>query len=124
MAIEANAERGQERVGQWQAVKDLLPHLWTRIGWDLRARVGAAVGCLIVAKLTNVYVPILFKAMVDALTPHMGQGAATTATVAIAVPVGLLIAYGLARVATQLFSELRDGIFAKVAQRAIRTAAL
>ena len=43
MAIEANAGRGQERVGQWQAVKDLLPHLWTRIGWDLRTRVGAAV---------------------------------------------------------------------------------
>ena len=126
MAIEANAERerGQERVGQWQAVKDLLPHLWTRIGWDLRTRVGAAVGCLVIAKLTNVYVPILFKAMVDALTPHVGQGGATAATVALAVPVGLLIAYGLARVATQLFSELRDGIFAKVAQRAIRNVAL
>ena len=46
-----------------------------RIGWDLRTRVGAAVGCLIVAKLANVYVPILFKAMVDALTPHLGAGA-------------------------------------------------
>ena len=124
MAIEANAERGQARVGQWQAVKELLPHLWTRIGWDLRTRVGAAVGCLIVAKLTNVYVPILFKAMVDALTPRLGEAGATGATVAIAVPIGLLIAYGLARVATQLFSELRDGIFARVAQRAIRNVAL
>ncbi|HJT15392.1 MAG TPA: ABC transporter ATP-binding protein/permease [Dongiaceae bacterium] len=122
MAIEANAER--ERVGQWQAVRELLPHLWTRIGWDLRTRVGAAVGCLVVAKLTNVYVPILFKAMVDVLTPHVGQGAATGTAVAIAVPIGLLLAYGLARVATQLFSELRDGIFAKVAQRAIRNVAL
>jgi ATP-binding cassette subfamily B protein len=124
MAIEANAARGQERVGQWQAVKDLMPHLWSRIGWDLRARVGAAVGCLVVAKLANVYVPILFKGMVDALTPQMGQGAATGTTVAIAVPLGLLIAYGLARIATQLFSELRDGIFARVAQRAIRNVAL
>ncbi len=124
MAIEANAERGQERVGQWQAVRELLPHLWTRIGWDLRTRVGAAVCCLIVAKLTNVYVPILFKAMVDALTPRLGEGGATGATVAIAVPIGLLIAYGLARIATQLFSELRDGIFARVAQRAIRNVAL
>ena len=124
MAIEANAERGQERVGQWQAVRELLPHLWTRIGWDLRTRVGAAVVCLIIAKLANVYVPILFKAMVDALTPHMGQGAATGTAVAIAVPIGLLLAYGLARVATQLFSELRDGIFARVAQRAIRNVAL
>ncbi len=120
MAIEASAER----VGQWQAVKDLLPHLWSRIGWNLRARVGAAVGCLIIAKLTNVYVPILFKGMVDALSPKLGEGGATGASVAIAVPIGLLIAYGLARVATQLFSELRDGIFARVAQRAIRNVAL
>ncbi|MGH6894641.1 MAG: ABCB family ABC transporter ATP-binding protein/permease [Dongiaceae bacterium] len=120
MAVEASAER----VGQWQAVKDLLPHLWSRIGWDLRIRVGAAVGCLIIAKLTNVYVPILFKGMVDALSPKLNEGAATGATVAIAVPIGLLIAYGLARVATQLFSELRDGIFARVAQRAIRRVAL
>jgi ATP-binding cassette subfamily B protein len=120
MAIEGSAER----VGQWQAVKDLTPHLWSRIGWDLRARVGAAVACLVVAKLANVYVPILFKAMVDALTPHVGTGAATGASVAIAVPIGLLIAYGLARIATQVFSELRDGIFARVAQRAIRNVAL
>jgi ATP-binding cassette subfamily B protein len=124
MAIEASAERGGERVGQWQAVRELLPHLWSRVGWDLRARVIAAVGCLVVAKVTNVYVPILFKAMVDALTPHVGQGAATGTTVAIAVPIGLLVAYGLARIATQLFSELRDGIFARVAQRAIRNVAL
>src|ERR1700741_5348295 len=124
MAVEASAARGPERVGQWQAVKDILPHLWSRVGWDLRARVGAAVACLIVAKLANVYVPILFKAMVDALTPHVGTGAATGASVAIAVAIGLLIAYGLARIATQVFSELRDGIFARVAQRAIRNVAL
>jgi ATP-binding cassette, subfamily B, heavy metal transporter len=124
MAIEAGAERAQERVGQWQAVKELMPHLWSRIGWDLRARVGAAIACLIIAKLANVYVPILFKGMVDALSPRIGQEAATGASIALAVPIGLLIAYGLARVATQLFSELRDGIFARVAQRAIRNVAL
>ena len=124
MAIEANAERGQERVGQWQAVRELLPHLWSRIGWNLRTRVGAAIVCLIVAKLTNVYVPVLFKGMVDALSPRLGEAGAQGATVAIAVPIGLLIAYGAARIATQLFSELRDGIFARVAQRAIRNVAL
>jgi len=59
MAIEASAPR----VGQWQGVKDLLPHLWTRIDWDLRTRVGAALACLVVAKLANVYVPFLFKHM-------------------------------------------------------------
>ncbi|MCE7897537.1 MAG: ABC transporter ATP-binding protein/permease, partial [Gammaproteobacteria bacterium PRO8] len=123
MAIDSSAEGG----GQLRAVRELLPHLWSRIGWDLRARVGAAVVCLVVAKLTNVYVPILFKGMVDALTPKVGAGAAAAggaATVAIAVPVGLLLAYGVARIATQFFSELRDGIFARVAQRAIRSVAL
>ncbi|HNB25909.1 MAG TPA: ABC transporter ATP-binding protein/permease [Alphaproteobacteria bacterium] len=123
MAIEAKAGGG----GQLRAVRELLPHLWTRIGWDLRARVGAAVVCLVVAKLTNVYVPILFKSMIDALTPKVGAGAAVAAggaAAAIAVPVGLLLAYGVARVTTQLFSELRDGIFARVAQRAIRNVAL
>jgi len=117
-------ETGAGRVGQWQAVKDILPHLWTRVGWDLRARVIAAIACLIVAKLTNVYVPILFKGMVDALSPKLGAGAAAGTSMAIAVPIGLLIAYGLARIATQLFSEFRDGIFARVAQRAIRNVAL
>ncbi len=104
MAIEASAPR----VGQWQGVKDLLPHLWTRIGWDLRARVGAALACLVVAKLANVYVPILFKHMVDALSPKVGEGAAAAGGVAaavIVVPVGLLLAYGVARVLSQTFSE-------------------
>ncbi|HEV8391258.1 MAG TPA: ABC transporter ATP-binding protein/permease [Dongiaceae bacterium] len=124
MAIEASAARAPVQVGQWQAVKDILPHLWSRIGWDLRSRVAAAIACLVVAKLANVYVPILFKGMVDALSPKIGAGAATGTTIAIAVPIGLLIAYGLARIATQVFSELRDGIFARVAQRAIRSVAL
>src|SRR5688572_22153179 len=113
MAIEASAPR----VGQWQGVKNLLPHLWSRIGWDLRTRVGAALACLVVAKLANVYVPILFKHMVDALSPKVGAEAAAAggvAATAIAVPVGLLLAYGLARVMSQAFSELRDGIFARV----------
>ncbi|MGE3969020.1 MAG: ABC transporter ATP-binding protein/permease, partial [Dongiaceae bacterium] len=71
--------------------------------------------CLVCAKFANIYVPILFKRMVDALGPT---------NAAIAVPVGLLLAYGVARVMTQLFAELRDAIFAKVAQRAIRKVAL
>ena len=123
MTIQANAGGG----GQMRAVRELLPHLWTRIGWDLRARVGAAVACLVVAKLSNVYVPILFKSMIDALTPKVGAGTAVAAggtAAVVAVPVGLLLAYGLARITTQLFSELRDGIFARVAQRAIRNVAL
>ncbi|MFZ5792660.1 MAG: ABCB family ABC transporter ATP-binding protein/permease [Pseudomonadota bacterium] len=101
--------------GQWAALKALLPHLWPQGELGLKARVTAAVLCLVVAKLANIYVPILFKRMVDAL----GPGGA-----ALAVPLGLLAAYGLVRITAQGFAELRDAIFAKVAQRAIRRVAL
>ncbi len=74
-----------------------------------------ASASLVVAKIANVYVPIVFKHMVDALG---------TPGALVALPIGLLAAYGLARVMAQAFAELRDGIFAKVAQRAIRTLAL
>src|SRR5262249_7233523 len=68
------------------------------------------------AKAANVYVPVLYKEAVDALTP----GVAT----AVALPVALIVAYGVMRILSQLFGELRDAVFAKVAQRAIREAGL
>ena len=100
---------------QWDALKALLPHLWPRGDAELKLRVVLAVGCLVIAKVANVYVPILFKKMVDLMSAP---------DLLAALPVGLLVAYGLARITTQAFAELRDGIFAKVAQRAIRAVAL
>jgi ATP-binding cassette subfamily B protein len=70
-----------------------------------------------VAKLATVYVPILYKRAVDALAPE-AVGAA------IIVPVALIVAYGVVRVASAAFSELRDALFARVGQRAIRKVAL
>jgi ATP-binding cassette subfamily B protein len=102
------------------ALRQLLPYLWPDGAWDLRVRVLLALACLAVAKFANVVVPLIFKGMVDALTVKPGAVAA----MALAVPVGLLLAYGAARISTQAFAELRDGIFAKVAQRAIRRIAL
>ena len=114
---------GAQPHSQMHALRTLLPHLWPRGQWDLRGRVVLSVLCLIVAKVANVYVPILFKHMVDALGPKLGAAGATGATVA-GVSIGLLLAYGLARVISQAFAEFRDGIFAKVAQRSIRAVAL
>jgi ABC-type transport system involved in Fe-S cluster assembly fused permease/ATPase subunit len=71
---------------------------------------------LIGAKVINVYVPLLYKGAVDALSP--GHAAVIT------VPVALVIGYGIARVGAQLFAELRDAVFAKVGQRAVRRLAL
>jgi len=99
-----------------KAVRGLAPYLWPR-DWDLRARVLVSLALLIVAKLVNVYVPLLYKGAIDALSP--GIVAATAA-----VPVGLIVAYGGARIGAQLFAELRDAVFAKVGQRAVRRVAL
>jgi ATP-binding cassette, subfamily B, heavy metal transporter len=98
------------------AVGKLLPFLWPRGAWDLRARVLAAVGLLVFAKSTTVYVPMLYKHAVDALSP--GKAAL------IAVPVMFIVGYGVARVTAQAFAELRDAVFAKVGQRAVRQVAL
>jgi ATP-binding cassette, subfamily B, heavy metal transporter len=105
-----------DRAVQRVALRQLLPHLWPAGDWDLRARVVLALVFLVGAKVANVYVPIFFKGMVDALTARPG--------LALVLPVGMLLAYGLARVLSQTFAELRDGVFAKVAQRAIRRVAL
>ncbi len=107
--------QGTKPHSQATALRALLPHLWPQGDFGLRLRVILAVLCLIVAKIANVYVPILFKKMVDLLSTPAGL---------VAIPIGLLLAYGLARVLSQSFAELRDGIFARVAQRAIRKVAL
>ena len=100
----------------WQVLGLLGKHLWPKGEWGLRTRVLVALGLLVLAKVTNVYVPILYKYAVDALGEPKAQ--------AIAVPIVLIVAYGAARVLAQAFGEIRDAIFAPVAQRAIRNLAL
>lgn len=104
----------KERRNHLATLKTLLPYLWPA-ELNLRVRVVLAVSFLVGAKLINVTTPILFKRAIDALTPQES---------ALAVPLELILAYGLARVMTQSFGELRDAIFAKVAQRAIRNVGL
>jgi len=99
-----------------ETIRTLLPYLWPKDIPGLKARVVIAVGFLVLAKVTNVAVPIFYKKAVDSLT--------STETAVIVVPVFLLLAYGAARVLAQSFGELRDAVFARVAQRAIRQAGL
>jgi ATP-binding cassette subfamily B protein len=98
-----------------KAVRGLFPYLWPR-EWDLRVRVLLSLAFLVAAKLVSVYIPLLYKGAVDALSP----GRST----AIVVPVALIVFYGLGRVGAQLFAEVRDAVFAKVGQRAVRRVAL
>jgi len=105
----ARAERDD-----WQTLRMLLPYLWAYKG-----RVLFALACLVAAKLATVSVPIILKGIVDTLAP-----AAKSATDMLVVPVALVVAYGLLRLSTSLFTELREFFFVNVTQAAMRTLAL
>lgn len=95
----------------------IAPFLWPANEPMLRARVVTAVALMVGAKIINVQVPFIYKAVIDALTPVSGAAAATTI---MALPLLALLAYGGARVGASIFNELRDAVFARVAQRAGR----
>ncbi|WP_434616731.1 ABCB family ABC transporter ATP-binding protein/permease [Azospirillum sp. B2RO_4] len=105
------------------AMRSLAPYIWPRDSVETRVRVVLAMLLLIGAKVANVYVPIFYKHAVDALTPASAGGTAGPGAV-VAIPLGLIVAYGLARVTSLIFAELRDAVFATVAQRTIRRVAL
>ncbi|KGD92170.1 metal ABC transporter permease [Achromobacter sp. RTa] len=102
--------------GNLHTLRTLFPYLWPPGRTGLKARVVAALLCLFAAKAATVYVPLLYKQAVD----ELGKGAPGTVT----VPLGLILAYGTARVFSLLFSELRDAIFARVGQHAIHAVGL
>jgi len=98
----------------WATLRRLFPYLW-----QYKWRVLAALLFMIGAKAANVGVPVLLKNLVDAMDVKPGQAAAL-----LVVPVGLLLAYGALRLATSLFTELRELIFSKATQGAARSIAL
>lgn len=93
-----------------KTIHTLLPYLW-----EFKGRVILALSMLIVAKLANVSVPLILKEIVDALDQPRAI---------LVLPVFLIISYGILRLCSTLFGELRDAIFAKVTQRAIRRIAI
>jgi ABC-type transport system involved in Fe-S cluster assembly fused permease/ATPase subunit len=97
----------------WQTLRTLAPYLWPAAQPVLRLRVVIALAFLALAKLITVGVPLIYKQAVDALSEPL-----------IAVPLGLLIAYGVARTLAGLFGEARDIAFARVGQAAIRSVGL
>ncbi|HEX2830946.1 MAG TPA: ABC transporter ATP-binding protein/permease [Burkholderiales bacterium] len=100
------SRRGRE----WRVVPLVLPYVW-----EYKWRVVVAMIFLVTAKLANVAVPLVLKEIVDGLTPTQA---------ALAMPLALLVAYGALRLSTTLFAELRDLVFVRVTQRAIRRIAL
>jgi ATP-binding cassette, subfamily B, heavy metal transporter len=95
---------------EWRALRLLVPYLK-----EYRGRVLIALACLVAAKLANVGVPLVMKEVVDSLDPKLAM---------VAVPAAMLAIYGILRFSTTLFAELRDVVFVRVVQRAIRRVAL
>jgi ATP-binding cassette subfamily B protein len=94
----------------WRTLQLLFPYLW-----QYRGRMLLAISCLVGAKLANVGVPLVFKEMIDGMSPNQQL---------LALPVGLLLLYGALRFSTSLFTELREIFFARVTQQAVRRIAL
>ena len=110
------ARSGSDLKADAKAIRALAPYLWPKDEPGMRGRVIVAIIFLVIAKIATVYIPYVYKLAVDELTnPELA---------AIVVPVGLLVLYGVVRIASSGFNELRDFVFARVAQRAIRNVAL
>jgi len=105
---------GERTRSDWVTLGLLLPYLWRH-----RARVAVALVFLVAAKLANVGVPLLLKELVDSLDIRAGSAAGL-----LVVPGGLLVAYGLLRLSTTLFTELREIVFATVTENTTRAISL
>ena len=107
----------EERRSGWRTIRKVVPYLWPADRAWVRHRVIWALGLLIFSKLISVATPFFYKGAVDALAeegvPMLALGA-----------IGLTVAYGMARLMTVGFQQLRDAVFAKVGQRALRMLAL
>lgn len=96
----------------WSTLRELIPYLMA-----FRSRIGLALICLIAAKVASVGLPFILKNIVDQLDKN-DQPAI------LVLPIALLIAYGVLRFANVLFGELRDTIFGRVTERAMRQVGL
>ncbi len=103
-----------QRSGDWQTLSRLLPYLW-----QYKWRVLTALALMVGAKLANVSVPLLLKELIDAMSIKPGDP-----TAVLVVPASLLLGYGVLRLMTSAFTELRELVFAKATQGAARSIAL
>lgn len=95
----------------WSVVKQIWPYLT-----EFKVRVGIALSCLFAAKLASVGMPFILKQIVDDLDSKLSA----TSLAFISVPVGLLLAYGFIRLSSVLLGEIRDTLFGRVTERAMR----
>jgi ATP-binding cassette subfamily B protein len=111
---QSKADSKTSQRGDWRVIRDLLPYLL-----EYRFRVIVALSCLVAAKVANLGIPILMKELIDSLNIKTSSPQAL-----LVVPLGIIIAYGLLRISASLFTELREALFARVTQNAVRKVAL
>ncbi|SPO04409.1 probable Iron-sulfur clusters transporter ATM1, mitochondrial [Cephalotrichum gorgonifer] len=111
----------QQRKADWAIMKEMSHYLWPKGkgSFDTKFRVGLAVSLLIGAKVLNVQVPFYFKSIVDTMNIDISATGGNAAVIAGS----MILAYGAARVGATVFQELRNAVFASVAQKAIRRVA-
>lgn len=107
-----------DRADDGDAIRDLLPFLWPKGRPDLKRRVVLAMIALVLAKAVTVGMPYLYKAAVDSLD------AARPEEIALSIVLSLIAAYGVARILMIGLAQLRDGLFARVGQNAVRAVGL
>ena len=100
-------ERAHGDRRDWHNLRAMLPYLW-----EFRGRVVLALACLVLARAASVGVPLILKGIVDAFSGTRGE--------TLVLPISLLLAYGALKLASSLFNELRDVVFARVRYRAMR----
>ena len=128
MALQPDSARAvPERPGLLATIRRLWPQLWPHGRRDLQRRVFLAFALLLVAKLATMVMPFTFKWATDALATAAGSASGAAATVPTgvwALPAAMIGLYGLSRIAMAALTQVRDGLFAKVAMHAVRRLAL
>ena len=114
-----NKSNKEQRKADWAIMKEMVQYLWPKDNLGTRFRVGLCMVLLIGAKVLNVQVPFYFKSIVDSMNVDFVAMGGTATTVAGS----MILAYGLARIGATVFTELRNAVFAGVAQKAIRRVA-
>ena len=113
--MDSTMTRPSGETSQWETMKGLLPLLWPKGRTDLKARVVMAMVLLVGSKIITVLTPYAFKAATDKLAAAKGIEVAL-----LSIPFMMVLAYGVGRIMMVVFAQLRDAIFAKVGQRAVR----
>ena len=119
LLAEQTVSNKEQRKADWAIMKEMARYLWPKDDLSARARVATALALLVASKVLNVQVPFYFKHIVDSMNIDFAALGGTAWTVGGA----MIVAYGATRIGAAVFQEVRNAIFASVAQKAIRRVA-